>query len=348
MSEQKSRGYLLNAFLVLIICVSLGIIGIYFIRDIGTVDVPNANATIHLGEKVSADSEYYYYVNDAGLYGIATSDGEVLLPAEWTSLSALQDDSTRFFATNLANGRKQGIIDLEGNLVSPYIYTEIRRMTDTLIIGYTSEKGKAILLSGSGNRYANEEWDSIQYYENGYITLTKNNYSYSASVSNGKLIIRTIVYDKTFNGNNMRISILPTTTLAQVNFNSYDNIISRSTDFVSAIFIKNRTEFQQYCTEEFKEPMLELHDFEDARLEDIEYINPQIEEIGGEMTYKATVHFNAQVPLHPSNEPSEEELENGEETSYNPTYISSKFILYIFFEYGENGKLLISGYEFSV
>lgn len=291
MSLEKSKDYIINALLVLIICLGLGVISLYLLKDYFAPSQLSEEKTVNLMNIVSEG--IYSYTDENGLIGLATEDRQIILTAEWNRLSPLPDDNTRFLVAHSAGGRKLGIIDIEGNLISPYIYTKIAKIDENILLGYTSDNNtSAVLLDGSGNRYANEEWDSIQCYSGNYVVLTKNNSEYGAVISNGKLIIRTITYKlKLVGDTETNVSILPSSPIAQVNIDVYNKIIRRSADFITALFSVYKSDFGKYCTPQFAYEFDMMNDYKSNELLEISFINPEIIEGDGSMTYRSNANF---------------------------------------------------------
>ena len=167
------------------------------------------------------DNGNIVFIGDDGTKGYANSKGEVILKPKWNSIKPIIGDR---FIVSKSGSQYMGIINCDEKVISPFIYRKFEKSSDKLLIGYTVENGKFFLLNSNGNRYANEEWDTIKYTDDSNFTVTQGKSVYSCGIDNNKLIVNNITLSKNVLDKEISINFVPNATLPQIPFITYEKI----------------------------------------------------------------------------------------------------------------------------
>ncbi|MBQ8687170.1 MAG: WG repeat-containing protein [Ruminococcus sp.] len=110
-------------------------------------------------ELSGSNAASHVFQDENGRYGLTDDNGNIILEAEWTELSGI---GNRCFAAKLVTNAKTltGIIDNEGNVVVPFAYKSMERLTDFLYAGQLEADGKYFFYDADFQLLLPDAWDS--------------------------------------------------------------------------------------------------------------------------------------------------------------------------------------------
>ena len=209
------------------------------------------------------DNGNIVFIGDDGTKGYANSKGEVILKPKWNSIKPIIGDR---FIVSKSGSQYMGIINYDEKVISPFIYRKFEKSSDKLLIGYTVENGKFFLLNSNGNRYANEEWDTIKYTDDSNFTVTQGKSVYSCGIENNKLIVNNITLSKNVLDKEISINFVPNATLPQIPFITYEKITDTSIDFVTAMLNNDKVKLKELCTSKFYNKLKYNNDYKNCKI----------------------------------------------------------------------------------
>ena len=266
------------------------------------------------------------FSGDNGTYGYANSNGEVILRPNWNYILPIAQD--RFIVSRTGNNCK-GIITSDETVISPFIYQRFEELSKNILVGYTYDNQKLFLLNQNGNRYANEEWDKIDYKSDDDFILTQGKSQYFCKISDNKLIINNVVLVKNVLGKDISVSFVPNETLPEIQFKTYEKISDATIDSVIALINNDTENLKNMCTEKFYKNHSRNNQYKKSKMIEFIYINPQIDiNEDNSLLYHSTIRIS---------------YDNGNGAT-DGTNIQSQE-MYIYFKMDENGRLLVLNIE---
>lgn len=188
--SEKSNRYLKWIFVFLfavLIALSAALIKFYFDVNKSTEKKEPDHGIIT--DFNSSANGYRTFTSEDGGVGVVNDDGRVIVEPEWNSIHFLKAD--RFIVSEMFNGiEKMGIIDIDDNIITPFIFQSFDPVGQSLVKGYVSEEDGFIIFDVSGNLLSGYKWDSVSLRDD-KILLTKDKDTFSAVVSNGHIEIIT-------------------------------------------------------------------------------------------------------------------------------------------------------------
>lgn len=153
--NKHTRLLVIVLFAILIVLASAIIV---FYLDVNKSSAGSSAAPL-IATEYAGNSEGSCIFQDAnGNYGLTDANGNIILEAEWTELSGI---GNRCFAAKLVTGSQTltGIIDKEGNVVVPFAYESMERLTDFLYAGKHAADGKYFFYDADFRLLLPEAWD---------------------------------------------------------------------------------------------------------------------------------------------------------------------------------------------
>ena len=119
--------------------------------------------------------------NEMHMYGVADSSGNMVIEAMWKHLATQTE----------AGGGQTGILDLEGNVIVPFVYSEIQTLTSSFYLASFADSscGRFVLYDDSFRAENACTWDDCQA-EKDQITLRKGKDSFSFVISDDTLTLK--------------------------------------------------------------------------------------------------------------------------------------------------------------
>lgn len=127
-------------------------------------------------ESVGDSDETRIFQDESGLYGLMDSGGNIILDAEWTELV---ETGNSCYTAQLRT-RSQlltGVIDSEGNVIVPFVYSSIEKLTDRLYAGLLEDDGKYFFYDADFSLLLPEAWDDYAVVDE-MLHLKKDNDTY--------------------------------------------------------------------------------------------------------------------------------------------------------------------------
>lgn len=118
--------------LLLIILISLGTAIVMFHINVGK-DVRSSDKNILVSDMTEKYFSVDIFKDKNGLFGLKDSGGTIILEPEWTELEPFGTD---FFRAKLMAraGSPYGIIDTNGNIIVPFVYSDIKKLSDYIYV----------------------------------------------------------------------------------------------------------------------------------------------------------------------------------------------------------------------
>ena len=128
--------------------------------------------------------------NEMHMYGVADSSGNMVIEAMWKHLYFIGTDYVVATQTE-AGGGQTGILDLEGNVIVPFVYSEIQTLTSSFYLASFADSscGRFVLYDDSFRAENACTWDDCQA-EKDQITLRKGKDSFSFVISDDTLTLK--------------------------------------------------------------------------------------------------------------------------------------------------------------
>lgn len=105
------------------------------------------------------------------LYGVADAIGNTLIEPEWEQLHFI---GTEYLAAakKTADGRRIGVLDLDGNVVAPFVYADIHALTPLYYLASFADSEQVVLYDSKFRSVDAAVWDSYSW-EGQLLTLEK-------------------------------------------------------------------------------------------------------------------------------------------------------------------------------
>lgn len=109
--------------------------------------------------------------DDNHLYGVADAAGNTLIEPEWEQLHFI---GTEYLAAakETADGRRIGVLDLDGNVVAPFTYTDVHALTPSYYLASFANSEQVVLYDSEFRPVDAAVWDGYSW-ESQLLTLKK-------------------------------------------------------------------------------------------------------------------------------------------------------------------------------
>ncbi len=148
---------LLVAALFAILMILITAIVVFYV-DVNKDSQSSGAGVSAAAESSGTEGKVQIFQDENGLYGLTDGNGNVILDAEWTELTEV---GTRCFQAKLRTRAQTltGVIDSEGNIIVPFAYQQIQRLTDFLYAGQLASDGTFFFYDGNFQLLLPEAWD---------------------------------------------------------------------------------------------------------------------------------------------------------------------------------------------
>ncbi|WP_295218107.1 WG repeat-containing protein [Ruminococcus sp.] len=121
------------------------------------------------------------------LYGVADAAGNTLIEPEWEQLHFI---GTEYLAAakETAEGRRIGVLDLDGNVVAPFVYTDVHALTPSYYLASFADSEQVVLYDSGFRPVDAAVWDSYSW-ESQLLTLTKGEDVFLFTLEDDALIL---------------------------------------------------------------------------------------------------------------------------------------------------------------
>ena len=139
------------------------------------------------------------FKNDEGLVGIFDSSERIIVYPEWKSIKFTNNKDICIASKDIHDKELYGCIDYEGNIVVPFVYSNIDLKSSAERVFYiadTADKKSSVVYNSNFDPCFSRAWDSCEY-ESGELTVKEGNDSYVYLVKNSVFIFK----KATVNGN---------------------------------------------------------------------------------------------------------------------------------------------------
>ncbi len=184
MSNQAK--FLISLLFIAIIILCAGLTRFYF-------DVTKNTGNIDDGEKIDALVKTYengmqVFESANGYYGLLDAEGTVIIEPEWMEILMVTENMA------LVSSRVQdkvliGGVDFEENVVLPFVFRSMERITDDYYIATAAEDESCIIYNNSFEPVFSSSWDDAEY-DNGMLLLEKDNCLFSYYIAEQEPIFR--------------------------------------------------------------------------------------------------------------------------------------------------------------
>ncbi|MCC8112007.1 MAG: hypothetical protein LIO74_10620 [Ruminococcus sp.] len=138
-------------------------------------------------------NEVFQDEND--LYGVRDENGNTLVTADWVKLRFLNADYLAVFCTaeSATDGEPFGVLDLNGNLVAPFVYQNVQVLFSTSFLAEFADEESYVLYDSNFQPVSAVVWDSYTLSETA-ITLINENDSFVYTNDEEKGLLLTDVH----------------------------------------------------------------------------------------------------------------------------------------------------------
>lgn len=117
---------------------------------------------------------------DNHLYGVSDAAGNMILEPEWKELHFIGSDYLSAVQES-ANGTYVGVLDLDGNVVAPFVYDHVEALTDSYYLAVLAENQQVVLYDHDFCAADAMVWDSSTW-EKPLLTVTSGEDSFQFSL----------------------------------------------------------------------------------------------------------------------------------------------------------------------
>ena len=135
------------------------------------------------------------FKNGEGLVGIIDSSERIIVSPEWESIR-FTNNKDRCIASKRIRGKELfGCIDYEGNIVVPFVYSNIDLISSAervIYIAHAADKKSSVVYNSDFSPCFSRAWDSCEY-NSGELTVTAGSGSYTYLVKNSVFVFKNAV-----------------------------------------------------------------------------------------------------------------------------------------------------------
>lgn len=139
------------------------------------------------------------FQNSEGLVGIIDSSEHVIVSPEWQTIRFTSNSDCCIASKRIQNQELYGCIDYAGNIVVPFVYSDIKQASSAervLYIAQTYDKQSSVVYNSSFTPCFSRAWDSCKY-NNGELTVASGSDTYTYTVKNSDFLFKKAVIQGT-------------------------------------------------------------------------------------------------------------------------------------------------------
>ena len=119
-----------------------------------------------------------------GLYGMSDSNGSVIIDLEWAGLRFLGTD----YLAAVNQDQYVGVLDMDGNIVAPFVYSEVHALTDNYYLAEFAESDQAVLYDRAFHAFDFSVWDTCKWADD-QLTLSRKGHTFYYTISEESLLL---------------------------------------------------------------------------------------------------------------------------------------------------------------
>ena len=271
-----------------LVLMALILIKVYFDVNKKNMEKESSNNNITM-QNYGSYQGFEVFEDENGLLGVVNND-RVIIDAAWENVFILSEN--RFIVgKRIADTKKMGIIDLYGNIVSPFIFSEFRSLGNDFIGGFTGNGNEFFLFDRYGNVQYNKLWDSYEY-DGSIITLGSGGDLFSGEIT-----------DKGFRFNNIDLVRKVNNVGITINFSGSEKInkvgvenILRTADiicgYLQALVNGNMENISDLTSEQYFQSLSSNNFFEGCNLNSISDFSFEIKQEKSKISYDVSILAN--------------------------------------------------------
>lgn len=275
--------FLMSALVIM----ALILIKVYF--DVNKKNMEKESSNNITMQNYGSYNGFEVFEDENGLLGVVNND-RVIIDAAWENVFILSEN--RFIVgKRIADTKKMGIIDLYGNIVSPFIFSEFRSLGNDFIGGFTGNGNEFFLFDRYGNVQYNKLWDSYEY-DGSIITLGSGGDLFSGEIT-----------DKGFRFNNIDLVRKVNNVGITINFSGSEKInkvgvenILRTADiicgYLQALVNGNMENISDLTSEQYFQSLSSNNFFEGCNLNSISDFSFEIKQEKSKISYDVSILAN--------------------------------------------------------
>lgn len=184
MSNQAK--FLISLLFIAVIVLCAGLTRFYF--DV-TKNTDPIDAEANVSSIVrTCDNGMRIFESVSGCYGLLDADGAVIIEPEWMEILNVTD-TMALVSKRMQDEVLIGGIDFEENVVFPFVFHSMQRITDRYYIGTVAEDESCIIYNTAFEPMFQNSWESADY-ENGMLALKKDGCKFSYYIAEEEPIFR--------------------------------------------------------------------------------------------------------------------------------------------------------------
>lgn len=178
--------FLISLLFIAIIILCAGLTRFYF-------DVTKNTGNVDDGERIDTLVRTYengmqVFESTNGYYGLLNADGAVILEPEWMEILTVTENMV-LVSRRIQDDVLIGGVDFEENVVLPFVFRSMERITDTHYIARAHEDESCIIYNASFEPLFQNSWDDASY-DNGMLLLEKDGCLFSYYIAEEEPIFR--------------------------------------------------------------------------------------------------------------------------------------------------------------
>lgn len=255
----------------LLVIMTIALIKFYFEVNKNSPEKKSENAAVT--EFDENENGYKTFENEDGKIGVTDKDGRVVIKPEWNNAFCLGSD--RFIVSvNVGGTDKMGIIDIDENIISPFIFNKFEAVSPAvsknpgIIKGYVSEENGYIIFDSSGNLLNGRIWDDVSETD-GQISLTKGNDSFSAMRIGTKISVTSADMIRNADGRLIYVKTKDSTLLTSAETETLSRIMDISSEYLDALMNGKKDTIAGLTEEQYYSALAENNIFDSCNINKI-------------------------------------------------------------------------------
>lgn len=210
--------------------------------------VPENNIVSYAND---AENKYVIFSNEEGLYGIKDIYGRNVTEPGWNNVYFLENDR---FAVEQKIGEttELAVLDSEGNLITPFIFSNIEHIGGKFLAGYLSSQEGFALLDTEGNILTDRTWTNSEYNEkNDTVILTDLTGKYSYKFENNLLLCTSVTFDSIVSNCDIGYLSDDKALIEEVSIDRMYTMFDSACIYFSALLSENKENISEITNEQY-------------------------------------------------------------------------------------------------
>ncbi len=125
--------------------------------------------------------------SDEGLYGVDDAAGNTRIAPVWEQLHFIGSEYLSA-GKDTAEGLRLGVLDLDGNVIAPFVYSEVYALTPDFYLAVFADSGQIVVYDAGFRAIDAAVWDDF-IWENQQLSLIKGEDTFSFSLEDAQMVL---------------------------------------------------------------------------------------------------------------------------------------------------------------